>query len=255
MTETEGTAGDPRNRGADNVQPGWCVSTSWTVLTLAAQSGSPGAEKALEELCRRYWTPVYAYIRRRGHDVSEAEDLTQSFIASFLRPRTLSRVDGSKGRFRSLLLVCIKNYLSNEWGRNQAKKRGGGQPLVSLDQMEEEERYCATSPELSPDALYDKRWALAVLGQALAQLEQDEVKKRRGDQFRRLQVFLTGNGTQESRRAAGADLGMRPEALGMAVSRLSRRFRETLRKQIAATVEPEQVEEELRCLKAALRGR
>ena len=255
MTEPESTAGDSRKRGADNTQPGWCVSTSWTVLTLAAQSGSPGAEKALEELCRRYWTPVYAYIRRRGHDVSEAEDLTQSFIASFLHTRTLSRLDESKGRFRSLLLVSIRNFLSNEWERSQAQKRGGGRPVVSLDEMEMEERYCATAPELSPDALYDKRWALAVLGQALALLERDEVKRGRAVQFRHLQVFLTAKGTDENRRAAAADLGMSPEAVAMAVSRLTRRFRETLRRQIAATVEPEQVEEELRCLKAALRGR
>lgn len=253
MTEPDSTTGGEQSRTPGSTQSGWCGSTDWTAIILAGRANAPGSAQALEELCRRYWPPVYAYIRRRGHKPCQTEDLTQSFITSFIESGVLAGLDESKGRFRSFLLVCLKNFLANEWNRSQAQKRGGGRPLVSLDAMAAEETYCAAATSLSPDAAYEKRWALALLAQALAQLETEEVKAGRGVEFRRLQALMTGDGAEDSYQAAGAELGMSREAVGMAVHRLRQRFREALRTQIAATVPPGQVEEEMRCLMAALR--
>ncbi len=251
MTEPQSTA---RLEQADTATPsGWCGSTDWYMLHQAAQGDCQGAAEALEELCRRYWPPVYAYIRRRGYEACQAEDLTQSFIASFLQTRVLAGLNAAKGRFRSFLLVSVKNFLANEWERSHARKRGGGRPLVSLDALAEEEHFCAATPALSPDALYDKRWALTILGQALRSLREQEIKAGRGVQFDHLHLLLTGGEVEPNYEAVGAVLGMTPEAVAMAVHRLRLRFREAVRMHIAATVRPEQVEEEIRCLKAALR--
>ena len=255
MPETGSALDGDQNQGVQTTQSGWCGSTRWIEIGLAAQEGQPGAAEAMEDLCRQYWPAVYAYIRRRGHEPAAAEDLTQSFISGFLVPKKLAGLDESKGRFRSFLLVSLKNFISNEWNRTQAQKRGGGRTEVSLDALAAEEAYCVAAPDLSPDALYDKRWALALLRQAVAHLESEEKKEGRGAAFKRLQVFLTADGLDDNYDAAGRELGLTRDAVAMAVHRLRRRFREALRKQIAATVKPEQVEEEMRCLLTALRQR
>jgi RNA polymerase sigma-70 factor (ECF subfamily) len=211
----------------------------------------PGADETLEKLCCQYWQPLYVYIRRHGYDIADAEDLTQSFISSFMKPGILARLESSKGRFQSVLLVSLKNFLTNEWNRSKAKKRGGGRRCISLEDISTEERYCATAPGLSPDALYDRRWATGVLEKAVAILKQAEVKAGRGAKFKRLQTYLTDEGKHYT--AVAAELGMPSEAaVAMAVRRLRQRFRNALRTVIALTVAPGQVEEELRNLIAAL---
>ncbi len=240
------------SRESDSTHSAWGGSTIWTELRLAAQSDCPGAAKALEDLCQRYWQPVYVYIRSHGHQNCDAEDLTQGFFAHFLSHRNLKGLDESKGRFRSYLLVCLKNFLANEWDKSHTIKRGGGQPLLSLDEIPVEEACWTAAPQLSSDLLFDRRWALAVLKQALGRLEVEEARAGRADHFSRLHVYLTADGADDNYQTVGAALGLSPKAVGMAVRRLRQRFGRTLRAEIAATVQAGQVEEELRCLMAAL---
>jgi RNA polymerase sigma factor (sigma-70 family) len=255
MTEPGSTTGDGLSQGSDTNQSGWGGSTLWTVVLLAG-SQAPGAKEALEQLCRRYWPPVYAYIRRRGHDKCQAEDLTQGVFAHLLAHEGLRDLDARKGRFRSYLLVCLKNYLANEYDRSHTQKRWNGKPVLSLDELLAEERYCGTDPGLSPDALFDRRWALAVLSQALSRLGAQETKAGRGNLFARLHLFLTNEGPDVRYQAIGDELGMSRDAVAMAVKRLRERFREALRTEIAATIaRPENVDEELDCLIATLQGR
>jgi RNA polymerase sigma factor (sigma-70 family) len=234
---------------------GWCGSTDWSALLRAGDHSHPGAPQALEDLCRHYWQPVYAYIRRRGQDPPGAEDLTQGFFAHLLATNGLAGLDKSRGRFRSFLLVSVKHYLANEWDRQTALKRGGATRFVSLEELPAEEQWqTAESPTLSPDALYAKRWALAVLEQALARLREEELRSGRTREFTRLQSFLTVEGAGDNYVAAGAELGLSREAVAMAVCRLRQRFRQALRAEIAATVaNPAEVDEELQCFAEALR--
>ncbi len=252
MKEEGSTLDHEPSRESESTHSAWGGSTIWTELRLAAQSDCPGAAKALENLCQRYWQPVYVYIRGHGHQNCEAEDLTQGFFAHLLSHGGLTGLDEAKGRFRSYLLVCLKNFLANEWDKSHTIKRGNGQILVSLDEVSAEEAYCTAAPGLTPDVLYDRRWALAVLKQALARLEAEEAQAGRAAHFARLHVFLTADGADDNYQAAGAALGLTSKAVGMAVHRLRQRFANTLRAEIAATVQPGQVEEELRCLMAAL---
>lgn len=254
MTGPESSAGDEQRRATESTQSGWCGSTDWSALRLAGRSGAPGSTEALQELCTRYRQPIYGYIWRRCQDRTHAEDLTQGFFEQFLKRDGLAGLDESKGRFRSYLLVCIKNFLANEWDKDHAEKRGSGQPLLSLEEMAAEERYWAVEPGLSPDALYDRRWALAVLSQAMVRLRNEEERAGRGASFKRLHCFLTVDNVEDNYQAAAAELGLSREAVSMAVQRLGKRFRQALRTEIAATVKPGQVDEEVRCLKAALRG-
>ncbi len=250
-----GSSGDgEQSRGADTPQSSWGGSTIWSDLLLASQRDGSGAEEALQRLCQRYWRPIYGFIRRRGHNPSEAEDLTQDFFRHFLGHKVLEKLDLSKGRFRSFLLVILKNFLANERDKAEAEKRGGGKALISLDNLPGEEIAVVATPGLNPEALYDRRWALNVLSVSMARLEAAETAVGRIQQFERLKIFLTVDAKDDNYQAAGADLEMTREAVGMAVSRLRDRFGAVVREEIACTVtRPEQVEEELRSLKAALR--
>ncbi len=249
----QGSSGDgEQRRGADTTQSGWSGSTIWSDLLLARQRSCPGAEEALQGLCHRYWPAVYAFVRRRGNNPSDAEDLTQAFFAHFLGNNVLAKLDPSKGRFRTFLLVIVKNFLANERDKALAEKRGGGKTPVSLDEISAEEGYCAAAPDLSPDELFGKRWALAVIKQVLNHLETQEAQEGRAAQFARLHIFLTEDGADDDYESAGAALGLSRKAVGMAVYRLRQRFAQILRAEIGATVPRGQVEEEVICLMAAL---
>jgi len=222
------------------------------VLT-AGHGSSPQAGRALEELCRAYWYPLYAYVRRRGHSPHEAEDLTQEFFARLLAKNYLAAVDREKGKFRSFLLASLKHFLANEWDRARAAKRGGGQPHLSLDIQTAETRYRSEpADDLTAEKLLDRQWALALLDQVLSRLQAEFVADGKKKQFDELKVWLTEGKGATSYAEAAAKLGTTEGAVKVAVHRLRRRYRELLREEISHTVAtPAEIEEEIRHLFAA----
>lgn len=226
------------------------ATTRWSLIAGAAQPDSIEARAALEALCRAYWYPLYAYIRRRVGDVHTAQDLTQSFFARLLERGTIAGADPERGRFRAYLLTACKRFLINEWERDRAAKRGGGQTALSLDLNLGESRY-STEPAdtLTPERLYERQWAITLLGRVLEQLQAECAAKGKGAQFEQLKGFLGGSGRSRSYAEAAAALGMTESATKVAAHRLRERYRELLRAEIAETVEkPEDVEDEIRGL-------
>jgi len=234
---------------------GQFAATRWTVVLTAGQTASPQAGRALEELCRAYWYPLYAYVRRRGYDVHEAEDLTQEFFARLLAKNYLADVDRAKGKFRSFLLASLKHFLANEWDRAHAAKRGGGQLFLSLDTKTAETRYLSEpADELTAEKLLERQWALALLDQVLDRLQAEFVADGKAAQFEQLKVFLTEGKGSTSYASVAAKLGTTEGAVKVAAHRLRRRYRELLREEISHTVAtPAEVEEEIRHLFAAFR--
>jgi len=221
---------------------------------LAGQEASLQSAEALERLCRTYWFPLYAYVRRRGYDAEEAKDLTQEFFLRLLQKHYLAHADRSKGRFRSFLLTALNHFLANDWRRAQAAKRGGGQPLISLDDPAAETRY-ALEPlsDLTPEKIYERRWALTLLDRALGRLAAEYEAAGRSPQFERLQGFLATESGETRYAAVAAELGMTADAVGVAVHRLRYRYRELVREEIAHTVaSPAEVEDEIRWLFTAV---
>jgi RNA polymerase sigma-70 factor (ECF subfamily) len=223
------------------------------VVLTAGHGSSPQAGRALEELCRAYWYPLYAYVRRRGHSPHEAEDLTQEFFARLLAKNYLAAVDREKGKFRSFLLASLKHFLANEWDRARAAKRGGGQPHLSLDIQTAETRYRSEpADDLTAEKLLDRQWALALLDQVLSRLQAEFVADGKKKQFDELKVWLTEGKGATSYAEAAAKLGTTEGAVKVAVHRLRRRYRELLREEISHTVAtPAEIEEEIRHLFAA----
>jgi RNA polymerase sigma factor (sigma-70 family) len=216
-------------------------------LVLAASANDTQARTALAELCRIYWRPLYTYVRRQGHDAEAAEDLTQSFIARLIEKDSLRRFRQERGRFRSFLLVSLKNFLANEWDSAQAQKRGGGVAELSLEQVGE------ARDNTTPDRLFERQWALDVLSRALDQVRQESANSGKGSQFELLKGYLTGGGELPSYRDLGRELGMSETAVKVAVHRLRQRFHEALRHEISMTVTDEgTIGDEIRYLLAVL---
>lgn len=226
-------------------------TTQWSIVLKAARGG-PDSHEALERLCGSYWPPLYAFVRRRGHDAEAARDLTQSFFTGLLEQRALRRIDPRMGRFRAFLLASMKNFLVNEFDREQAQKRRADNPrfLVNLEQAE---RGYPAATSLDPEDLYESRWARTVLDRALGRLREENEGSGRAELFRRVRDHLTGDDPDYERLA---DLGMSPGALRVAVHRMRRRLGALLRDEVAQTVsDPAEVDAELRCLlQAAARG-
>ncbi len=197
-----------------------------------------------------YWYPLYAYTRRRGFDAHEAQDMVQGFFARFLSKNYLEGVSAERGKFRSFLLVALNHFLANEHDRAQAQKRGGGQTLISLDEETAEGRYShEPSSSLTPEVIYERRWALAVMDEALQRLQKEFASTGREAQFERLKGFLEGDVARGAYDLAAADLGVGARAVAMAVHRLRQRYRELVREEVAQTVgKPDEVEEEMRHL-------
>ncbi len=229
-------------------------TTHWSLVVAAQDRAAPQAAAALEELCRAYWYPLYAFVRRQGNDPEEAQDLTQGFFTRLLEKDCLADVDRARGRFRSFLLAACKHFLANERDRTNALKRGGGTLRHSLTLRDAEERYCLEAAhELTPEKLFDRRWALALLDQVLCRLREEHVQARKGPLFDRLKDFLVGRPDAGSYSQAGTELGLSEGAVKVAVHRLRKRYRELLQEEISRTVDdPAQVEEEIRDLFAAL---
>jgi RNA polymerase sigma-70 factor (ECF subfamily) len=226
------------------------------VQRAAGRSNTTQSRAALEQLCRNYWQPLYAYVRRTGHSREEAEDLTQEFFARLLAQNTVARADPVRGRFRSFLLASLKHFLANEWQRAQAQKRGGGALLLPL-QFETAETRCAqpVAPGDTPDKAYDRQWALALLEVVLGRLRREYHDSGREELFGSLKEVLGGTRAEIPYRELGARLGLSEGAVKVAAHRLRQRYRELLREEIAHTVAgPEEVEEELKQLFAALSG-
>jgi RNA polymerase sigma-70 factor (ECF subfamily) len=231
------------------------ATTRWTlVLTAANEPSSPQRRAALEQLCRAYWYPLYAYIRRRGHDAHAAEDLTQGFFARLLERDDLSGLTRDGGKFRSFLLTALNHFLANEYERSRALKRGGGLRLVSLDEPTGEDRYVLEpSHTESPDRLFERQWALALLEQALRGLAEEQAAADREEVFAALRPFLSREPEAGEYAGLAARLGLAPGTLAVQVHRLRERYRQLVRAAVADTVDsPLEVDAEMRHLLAAL---
>lgn len=226
------------------------------MVVAAADGTRQGAVEALEKLCRAYWYPLYAYVRRRGHSPEDAQDLTQEFFHRLLASDWIGRADQAKGRFRTFLLCGLKNFLANEWQKMRRLKRGGGKVFVALDGLEAEERYRIEPAELaSADKLFERRWALTLIESVFQQLESEQTGAGAGEQFSTLQTVLVGEPNEEGYSALAQRLGVAENTIKTRVHRLRVRFRELLRETVAQTVnDPEEVQDELRFLLHVLSG-
>jgi RNA polymerase sigma factor (sigma-70 family) len=229
------------------------ATTHWTVVLAAGRAHTPQADHALEELCRTYWYPLYAYVRRRGYTHEDAEDLTQGFFARFLERNYLEGLTSEKGRFRAFLLASLKHFLANEWDRAHRQKRGGDIPVLSLDWEHADDRYKINLPDdLSPDKIYDREWALALLERVITRLRESCAATDQAQLFDKLKPFLTMDKGALPYAQAAVELNMAEGAVRVAVHRLRKRYRDLLREEITQTLsDPAQVEEEMRALLGA----
>jgi RNA polymerase sigma factor (sigma-70 family) len=228
----------------------WFVTTHWSVVLSAREKHSPQSAAALETLCRTYWYPLYAYLRRQGRSPHDAQDLTQGFFVRLLQKDYLEAVAREKGKFRTFLLVALKRFSANEWDREHAQKRGGFAAVVSIDQELAESRFAAEpSHNVQPDMLFDRQWAMTLLDQAMSRLHEEYVASGRAKLFEYLQSCLAREESALPYAEIAARLNLTEPAVKMAVHRLRARYRETLRAEIAHTVSsPEEVEDEIRQL-------
>ncbi len=230
-------------------------TTHWSVVLAAGQADSAPARAALEELCRTYWFPLYAYVRRRGHDAVEAQDLTQEFFLRLLDKQYLRLADSARGRFRSFLLTSLKNFLINEWEKARAVKRGSQCLFRTWDPEDAERRYLAEpANDLTPDRLFEKRWAVAVVERAQDRLRQEYNAANKLSMFEELKEYVWGD-----RAEAYSDLARRLQttegALRIAAHRMNERFRTLLREEVAHTAaSPNEIDTELRYLVSLLRS-
>jgi RNA polymerase sigma-70 factor (ECF subfamily) len=223
------------------------------VLSAAGGKAEPQAAAAMAELCRSYWYPLYAFVRRRGHDAHQAEDLVQEFFAGLLARHALADVAREKGKFRSFLLAAMKHFLANEYDRLHALKRGGGRRLVALDALAADSRWQSEpAHDLTPEKLFERRWALAVLEQVLTRLEAEHAAAGKTPLFEALKPSLTG-AAEATQAELGARLGVSPGAVKVAIHRLRRRYRQLLREEIGHTVaDPAEIDDEIRYLLSCL---
>lgn len=224
---------------------------------MAAREGaSVEAREALASLCADYWYPLYAFVRRRGHDVSAAEDLVQGFFTRLLEKGDLAAVDHRKGRFRSFLLASCSHYLSNSADLQRAAKRGGGCAIIALNRLDAQKRYAhEPSHDLTADRLFERQWALTVLERVIGRLDAEMAEAGKSTLFDALRPALLGEGGRAPYAAIAARLGMTEEAARAAATRLRRRYRQLLRVEVAGTLgDPDDLDDEIRELFNALAG-
>jgi RNA polymerase sigma-70 factor (ECF subfamily) len=233
------------------------ASTRWSVVMAAGQRDSPESEAALATLCEQYWYPLYAYARRRLPDAEQAQDLTQDFFARLLEKDYLRQADRQRGKFRTFLLTAFQHFLAKEHDRANAQKRGGGRRVLSLDFDSGERRYRREpSHDTTPEAVYERGWALMLLEQGLARLREEFASLGRQRLFDCLKGALTAEQAHQPYAELAGQLGMSTEALKVAIHRLRRRYGELVRAEIAQTVTTaEDIEDELRDLFAAVRAK
>ena len=250
-TATPGTT----STGSDAPRQPVFVTTHWSLVLSARDKNSPQSADALEKLCRAYWYPLYAYVRRTGQSKENAEDLTQAFFARLLEKNFLEAAEPERGRFRSFLLIALKRFLANEWDRVRAQKRGGGRTPVSLDTELAERKFKieTSAGDISPDRLYERRWALTLLEQTMTRLRAEFERAGKTGEFEQLKSFLTADKREIPYATVAVELGMSESTLRVAVHRLRKRYREMFREEIGHTLaEGEDIDTELRCLLAVL---
>jgi len=230
-------------------------TTHWSLVLAAADERSSGAGDALESLCRAYWYPLYVYLRRKGYSAADAQDLTQEFFSRLLSKDYLSIADRNRGKFRSFLLGSMEHFLAREWNKAHAQKRGGGRSHFSLNEKDSENRYrIEPADTLTPDKVFDRRWATTLLDQAMAKLREECISDDKGDLFSKVQYLLPGERGTASYAQIAADLNISEDAIKMAVHRLRRCYGELVRAEIAHRVaSPREAQEELQYLFAVLR--
>lgn len=248
MPESEGLAQTPHRP--------LFLTTHWSVVLAAKDKASTGCSQALETLCSTYWYPLYAFVRSSGYSPHDAQDLTQGFFERLLAKEYLRVVDPEKGRFRTFLKVALKRFLTHEWERGRAAKRGGGEPALNLDTDLAEQRFQANPLHtLAPDLIYDRQWAFALLGEATLRLEREYTTAGKANDLKQLKPYLTEERGHIPYPEIAAALNTTEGAARVAVHRLRKRFRELFRDVVAETVsEPAEVEQELRHVIEALSG-
>ena len=228
-------------------------TTSWSLILAAASDPTTAARQALAILCQTYWIPVYAFVRRNGHDPDKAQDLTQEFFSVLIEKNYLEDADRRRGRFRSFLLASVKHFLANEWDKARALKRGGGQIPVSIDAGDAEGWYApAVAHEITPEALFERRWALSLLERVMAKLRAQYAANGHEELFASLEAFLNHDSDERYSELA-ARMNMSVAALRMAISRMRKKYRALLRAEIAETVaSPEEIDQEIAFLLSTL---
>ena len=229
-------------------------TTHWSMVLRAGREPGPESAAALEQLCQVYWFPIYAYVRRHEADPENAKDFTQDFFARLVGQNLVGQADPQRGKFRAYVLTLLKHFLSNQWERERAQKRGGGKAPISLDALPAEERYAIEPTEsFTPDQAFDRKWAEATLVRVQEQLRRDYEAAGMGARYQRLKVYLLHGHAPDSYAQTAAELGLSEAVVKSAIFTLRRRFAELFRHEIAQTVNsPEEVEEEIRHLLAAL---
>jgi len=213
------------------------VTTHWSLVLTACRGDSTCASAALASLCQTYWYPLYAYVRRRGYAVEDAQDLTQEFFARLLEQQWLGQADRGRGRFRTFLLSAMSHFLANEWDKARAKKRGGTAQLVPLPLDSAETRYVKEPADPStPEQAYERRWAVTLLDQVLERLEKEYAAEGKAELFKGLKECLIGDADNRPYAILAVKLGLSEGALKVAVHRLRKRYRQLLREEIANTV-------------------
>jgi DNA-directed RNA polymerase specialized sigma24 family protein len=230
------------------------VTTRWTVVLSAGRKSSPQSDRALGELCQTYWYPLYAYVRGRGNTKEDAEDLVQAFFARFLEKNYLEGLSAERGKFRAFLLASFKHFLANEWDKATRQKRGGGAQHLSLDWQEADKRFHLEPVDsASPDRIFDREWALALLERVIGFLKDECDRDGKAQLFEQARGYLMVSAEAIPYPEAAVRLGMDEGAVRVAVHRLRKRYRELLRAEVAQTLtDPQQISEELRSLQAAL---
>ncbi|MBI5770138.1 MAG: sigma-70 family RNA polymerase sigma factor [Verrucomicrobia bacterium] len=244
----------PNGSGARGAFP----TTHWSIVLSARSLDAPAARAALESLCRQYWYPIYAFVRRQGRGHHEAEDLTQALFARLLDADAFASARPERGRFRTFLLGATINFLTDEWRRAHAQKRGGGREPAPLPIAGAEQRFAAepVDPGLTPEAAFDRAWALEMIERALAGLRLEYEAGGRGALYAAVARHVWSDGAAKSQATAAQELGMNEHAFTVAVSRLRQRLRERLRAEVMATVVREsEAADELRHLMAAVRAK
>jgi len=249
--EEQAAAEDPPEGAASRFR-----TTRWSVVLAAGQESSPDRAEALAVLCEAYWHPLYVFVRRHGHNAMDAQDLTQAFFTRLLERDDFAGLRPERGRFRAFLLASMRHFLANEWDRSKAKKRGGDIRHFSIDFPRGENRYLAeTADTRTPESVFDREWALALLELVHKKLREQYAQKGKANQFEKLKDLLTANSPAESYDRIAEDLEMTEGAVRVAVHRLRRRFAELLRSEIAETVsEEDEIDSEIRFLFTALRA-
>jgi RNA polymerase sigma-70 factor (ECF subfamily) len=238
--------GNPETDGSSAGTQSCFQSTHWTVVLAAGLNDSPESSAALQKLCTAYWCPLYAFIRRRGYTVEEAEDLTQDFFARLIEKELLAEVTREGGRFRSFLLTVLKRFLANEWNREHAQKRSGGKPRLPIDGTAEARYQRELTEHATPETLFERQWAAAVLDQVLIRLRDEYTAGGKQALFEQLQNCLPGAQREFPYAEMAVTFGMKESAVRMAASRLRRRYGALLRAEIAVTVSsPEEINEEI----------